>query len=157
MQNLLIIAGILFLAIMLLVIYISKKDKIKRGENKPNNQQKANKSINLSDKVRLKFIKNESRWNRYYIQFYNPYTNSWWYLPDLRAGIHALWSFQKQGSYGAYDVYKYECDYNDIDGCAYRFGTLQNIQNYFDECNKKYIEFQGRQQKNDELPKTIIK
>jgi hypothetical protein len=112
-----------------------------------------NKTIDLTQPVQLRFVKTD--YSEYEIQFFNPYKNSWWAIPSGRAGIHAPWSFQSKGSYGAYSLQTLKCKHYQIDSYKKSYRTLNDIQKIFDSMNKQYQEFMEVKRKEKELPNTI--
>lgn len=113
----------------------------------------SNKNIQLSDEVKLAFVKNDL--GEYEVNFYNPFKNRWWVLPEIESGIHAPWSFKEKGSYGAYDLGVLETEYNYIDYYRKQFKTLADIQKYFDEVNKEFTSFRALKQRQDDMPDVI--
>jgi hypothetical protein len=108
-----------------------------------------NKTINLDAPVKLRLNKDE--FGRYYLQFYNPLKERWWFLPHEDAGIHAPWSFEKAGSLGAYSLKMLLGD----ESSKNKYRTFRDIQNHFDKCNERFYRFERMMRREDEKPNII--
>jgi len=109
--------------------------------------------LDLSAAVKLRFFKNE--YNKYEVAFLNPLRDRYWVLPQIKARIHKKWDFDKLGSYGAYEGYKYAVHYEDIEGIKRTFVTLKDIDDYFKACRERYKSFHKHQAEIDKLPNVI--
>ncbi len=111
--------------------------------------------VDLTQPVKLKYIKDHDYHDDYEVYFYNPVKKDWWAIPSGYAGIHAPWSFYRQGSYGAYDLERLVVSSENIEGYNQTFKTLADIQRVFDDMNKDYEDFQRREAISDALPNEI--
>lgn len=111
------------------------------------------KTLDLEEYTQFIFVKDD--YGRYEMQFFNPLKGKTWALPDLSAAIHAPWSFEKRGSYGAYGLHSFKCKMSEISSVKVRFEKLKNIQNHFDIMNKRYKEFREEQERRNNQPKII--
>lgn len=121
---------------------------ISRGISKPRKQD-----LDLSQPTKLKFYKDS--YGSYEIGFLNPLTNEYWILPEVNAGIHALWDFDRFGSYSAYGIYKESVDYDDIEKAKKRFATLKDIDDHFKKCREAYYSWKKSEEKEAKRPNVI--
>jgi|ERR1044072_2873557 hypothetical protein len=112
------------------------------------------KPVNFTDPAQLRFVKGEY-WDSYYVQFFNPAYDQWWTLPELEAGIHAPWSFQSRGSYGAYDLNMLKVSSSEIEDIKRKYTTLADIEDYMVRLRKKYNDFQESERKDRNRPQVI--
>jgi hypothetical protein len=131
-------AGVVIIFLLVIYIFRDKKEKV----------------IDSSESIQLKFVKNE--YSQYVVQFYNPVKNSWWTIPSGYSYVHARWSLNEKGSYGAYSLEKLTCDHHEIDSIRKQYKTIQDIQNLFDGMNKQYEGWKKRREYDDSLPDVII-
>lgn len=115
-------------------------------------QKKAIK-LDLGSKTDLVFRKN--REGKYVIYFFNPIKGRYWALPSSRAAIHAQWSFEKMGSYGAYNLQVFSCEITEVDFYRKKFETLHDIHVYFGAINEIYNEFKKNRDRVDKMPDVI--
>jgi len=111
--------------------------------------------FNLQEECKLRFDKDD--YSRYVVSFYHPVYKRWWTLPEGRhAAIHERWSLLNHGSFGAYNINKMTCSFNEIDYIKNRYKTIGDIKNYLDRMAEIYEEFQEHKRKQNELPNTIM-